>query len=54
MQLNTLRFRFPDGLLASDGEDGMVLFWDLSTHKQVGRLDTGHINGVKSLDFSPD
>lgn len=52
--VNALRFRVQDGLLASGSEDGTVLFWDISTHKQVGKLDTGHINGVKSLDFSPD
>jgi FOG: WD40 repeat len=52
--VNTLSFRSQDRLLASGGEDGTVRFWDVVALQEVGRIETGHAAGVKSIAFSPD
>jgi RNA polymerase sigma factor (sigma-70 family) len=41
------------GLLATAGEDHVILLWDTATGKEVRRL-TGHNYGVSALAFSPD
>jgi len=40
-------------LLASGSEDGSIILWEVSSHKQIGRL-TGHLGTVTSLSFSAD
>ncbi len=43
----------PDGSLLAAGNNGKVLFWDVSSYQSVGEIttDTGYVN---SLQFSPD
>ena len=40
-------------LLASGSEDGSIILWEVSSHKQIGRL-TGHLGKVTSVSFSAD
>ena len=50
--VNSVAFS-PDGkTLASDGGDGTVILWEVSTGKRLRTL-TGHIGGI-AVAFSPD
>ncbi|HVD06364.1 MAG TPA: hypothetical protein VNB89_10115, partial [Gemmatimonadaceae bacterium] len=40
--------------VASGGADASVRLWDVTTHRQVGSLLTGHTDEVNSVAFSPD
>jgi WD40 repeat protein len=51
-KINDLRFSPDDKYIASAGEDGKVLIWDMKTLKQFSTLD-GHAKAVTSLAFHP-
>jgi hypothetical protein len=45
----------PDGsILASGGDDGSMILWDLQTHQQIGEPLRAHDGPVSSIDFNPD
>jgi len=43
----------PDGSLLAAGNNGKVLFWDVSNYQSVGEINT-HAGYVNSVQFSPD
>ncbi|XP_063682127.1 pre-mRNA 3' end processing protein WDR33-like isoform X2 [Bolinopsis microptera] len=42
-----------EGLFASGGADGSILFWIVGTDREVGGMDTAHEGMVLSLDWHP-
>jgi WD40 repeat protein len=45
----------PDGrTLATGGQEGTVVLWDMRTGRQLGPPLVGHASGVASSAFSPD
>ena len=49
-QVNTVEFSADGTLLASGGDDGTVILWDVATGKRRAVL-TGHTGSVRGLDF---
>lgn len=43
----------PDGSLLAAGNNGKVLFWDVSNYQAIGEINT-HAGYVDSVQFSPD
>ena len=51
--VNCVTYTRDGKLLASGSDDGAIILWEVSSHKQIGRL-TGHLGNVTSVSFSAD
>lgn len=51
--VNCVAYNRDGKMLASGSDDGSIILWDASAHKQIDRL-TGHLGRVTSVSFSPD
>jgi WD40 repeat protein len=50
----SIAFSSDGKILASGGDDGSVILWDLQTRQPIGEPLRGHDEGVNSVAFSSD
>lgn len=52
--INSLAFSPNGKLIASGGNDGRIILWDVSTHKRLPNPLVGHLDWIYSLSFIDD